>query len=104
MRRGRASAQCWHFHCTSAGSHIDGWLETRPIRYVIAAAALMTSAIPTSASESPHLCDAAVVGSLTEASVLNAVVGKDKCRGFASAPRVRVVEFVRSALVPSPWR
>jgi hypothetical protein len=42
----------------------------------------------------------AVVGSLTEASVLNAVVGKDKSRASLRRREREVVEFVRSALQP----
>jgi AcrR family transcriptional regulator len=41
----------------------------------------------------------AVVGSLTEASVLNAVVGKDKSRASLRRREREVVDFVRSALV-----
>ena len=40
----------------------------------------------------------AVVGSLTEASVLNAVVGKDKSRASLRRREREVIEFVRSAL------
>ena len=42
----------------------------------------------------------AVVGSLTEASVLNAVVGKDKGRASLRRREREVVAFVRSALRP----
>jgi TetR/AcrR family transcriptional regulator len=42
----------------------------------------------------------AVVGSLTEASVLNAVVGKDKSRASLRRREREVIEFVRSALSP----
>jgi hypothetical protein len=46
----------------------------------------------------------AVVGSLTEASVLNAVVGKDRARRRSDAAMREVVAFVRSALQPAqPW-
>lgn len=41
----------------------------------------------------------AVVGSLTEASVLNAVVGKDRSRASLRRREREVIEFVRSALV-----
>jgi hypothetical protein len=40
----------------------------------------------------------AVVGSLTEASVLNAVVGKDKSRASLHRREREVQAFVRSAL------
>ena len=43
----------------------------------------------------------AVVGSLTEASVLNAVVGKDKSQASLRRREREVVAFVRSALQPS---
>ncbi|HET7235612.1 MAG TPA: TetR/AcrR family transcriptional regulator [Actinomycetota bacterium] len=43
----------------------------------------------------------AVVGSLTEASVLNAVVGEDKGRASLHRREREVVAFVRSALVPT---
>jgi TetR/AcrR family transcriptional regulator len=42
----------------------------------------------------------AVVGSLTEASVLNAVVGKDKARASLHRREREVVAFVRGALTP----
>jgi AcrR family transcriptional regulator len=42
----------------------------------------------------------AVVGSLTEASVLNAVVGKDKGRASLHRREREVIAFVRSALQP----
>jgi len=42
----------------------------------------------------------AVVGSLTEASVLRAVVGADKSRASLRRREREVVAFVRSALVP----
>jgi AcrR family transcriptional regulator len=42
----------------------------------------------------------AVVGSLTEASVLNAVVGKDRGRASLRLREKEVVAFVRSALTP----
>jgi AcrR family transcriptional regulator len=42
----------------------------------------------------------AVVGSLTEASVLNAVVGKDKGRASLHRREREVIGFVRSALQP----
>ena len=41
----------------------------------------------------------AVIGSLTEASVLNAVVGADRGRALAPAAK-EVVAFVRAALEP----
>jgi hypothetical protein len=44
----------------------------------------------------------AVVGSLTEASVLNAVVGADKSRASLRRREREVVAFVRSALNASP--
>jgi len=43
----------------------------------------------------------AVVGSLTEASVLRAVVGEDKGRASLRRREKEVVSFVRSALVPA---
>jgi TetR/AcrR family transcriptional regulator len=43
----------------------------------------------------------AVVGSLTEASVLNAVVGKDKSQASLRRREREVVAFVRSALQPA---
>ena len=43
----------------------------------------------------------AVVGSLTEASVLNAVVGEDKGRASLHRREREVVAFVRSALAPA---
>jgi len=43
----------------------------------------------------------AVVGSLTEASVLNAVVGKDKSRASLRRREREVIAFVRSALIQS---
>jgi hypothetical protein len=43
----------------------------------------------------------AVVGSLTEASVLNAVVGKDKSQASLRRREREVQAFVRSALQPS---
>jgi TetR/AcrR family transcriptional regulator len=43
----------------------------------------------------------AVVGSLTEASVLRAVVGEDKSRASLRRREKEVVAFVRSALVPA---
>jgi len=43
----------------------------------------------------------AVVGSLTEASVLNAVVGKDKSRASLRRREREVAAFVRSALQPA---
>jgi TetR/AcrR family transcriptional regulator len=43
----------------------------------------------------------AVVGSLTEASVLRAVVGEDKGRASLRRREKEVVAFVRSALVPT---
>ena len=43
----------------------------------------------------------AVVGSLTEASVLHAVVGKDKSRASLRRREREVVAFVRSALAPT---
>ena len=43
----------------------------------------------------------AVVGSLTEASVLRAVVGEDKGRASLRRREKEVVAFVRSALVPA---
>jgi hypothetical protein len=43
----------------------------------------------------------AVVGSLTEASVLNTVVGKDKGRASLHRREKEVVEFVRNALAPA---
>ena len=43
----------------------------------------------------------AVVGSLTEASVLNAVVGPDKSRQSLRRREREVVAFVRAALQPS---
>jgi len=46
----------------------------------------------------------AVVGSLTEASVLNAVVGKDKSRASLRRREREVVDFVRSALSPNSER
>lgn len=42
----------------------------------------------------------AVVGSLTEASVLNAVVGKDKSQASLRRREREVLAFVRSALLP----
>jgi TetR/AcrR family transcriptional regulator len=44
----------------------------------------------------------AVIGSLTEASVLNAVVGADKGRASLRRREKEVVAFVRAALQPSP--
>ena len=44
----------------------------------------------------------AVVGSLTEASVLNAVMGQDKGRASLHRREREVVAFVRSALAPPP--
>ena len=44
----------------------------------------------------------AVVGSLTEASVLNAVVGADKSRASLRRREREVVAFVRAALEPQP--
>jgi AcrR family transcriptional regulator len=46
----------------------------------------------------------AVVGSLTEASVLNAVVGKDKGRASLHRREREVIAFVRSALSPNAER
>ena len=46
----------------------------------------------------------AVVGSLTEASVLNAVVGADKSRASLRRREKEVVAFVRAALEPVPDR
>ena len=46
----------------------------------------------------------AVVGSLTEASVLNAVVGADKSRASLRRREKEVVAFVRAALEPAPDR
>jgi hypothetical protein len=43
----------------------------------------------------------AVIGSLTEASVLRAVVGEDKSRTALKMREREVVRFVRSALEPS---
>lgn len=43
----------------------------------------------------------AVVGSLTEASVLNAVVGADKSRASLRRREKEVVAFVRAALIPA---
>ncbi len=43
----------------------------------------------------------AVVGSLTEASVLNAVVGRDKSRASLKRREREVVAFVRGALTPA---
>jgi hypothetical protein len=44
----------------------------------------------------------AVVGSLTEASVLNAVIGADKGRASLRRREREVVAFVRRALAPAP--
>jgi AcrR family transcriptional regulator len=44
----------------------------------------------------------AVVGSLTEASVLNAVVGADRSRASLRRREREVVAFVRAALAPTP--
>src|ERR671914_298105 len=44
----------------------------------------------------------AVIGSLTEASVLNAVVGADKGRASLRRREKEVVAFVRAALEPAP--
>jgi AcrR family transcriptional regulator len=44
----------------------------------------------------------AVVGSLTEASVLNAVVGKGKGRASLKRREKEVLAFVRNALTPEP--
>ena len=44
----------------------------------------------------------AVVGSLTEASVLNVVVGADKGRASLKRREREVISFVRAAMLPPP--
>jgi hypothetical protein len=44
----------------------------------------------------------AVVGALTEASVLHAVVGDDESRSSLKKREIEVLAFVRAALKPPP--